>query len=124
MTLEEVKEMLPIIQAFAEGKTIEFFNHEGKWQEVVDAEFAYATSRYRIKPEPKYRPFKDKKECWNEMKRHEPFGWVIREGNFQNIMAVDSTYIYIETLHTYFPFKEALAEYTFADGTPFGIREG
>ena len=34
MTREEVKEMMPIIQAFADGKTIEFFNHEGKWQEV------------------------------------------------------------------------------------------
>lgn len=26
--------------------------------------------------EPSYRPFKNQEECWNEMLKHEPFGWV------------------------------------------------
>ena len=28
------------------------------------------------KIEPKYRPFRTKEECWNEMLKHQPFGWV------------------------------------------------
>lgn len=73
--------------------------------------------------EPTYRPFKDKEECWNEMLKHEPFGWVKRDTYFQNIMAVDCAYIYIETFATDFNYKEALGGFTFADGSPFGIKE-
>lgn len=73
--------------------------------------------------EPTYRPFKDVEECWQEMLKHEPFGWLKRGTYFQNIMAVDCAYIYIETFATDFNYKEALGEFTFADGTPFGIKE-
>lgn len=73
--------------------------------------------------EPTYRPFKDVEECWQEMLKHEPFGWLKRDTYFQNIMAVDCAYIYIETLTTNFNYKEALCEFTFADGSPFGIKE-
>ena len=76
MTREEAKELLPIIQAFADGKTIEIYND--KWNTMVfnDPHFDCAPSRYRIKPEPKYTPFKTQAECWNEMLKHQPFGWV------------------------------------------------
>lgn len=73
--------------------------------------------------EPTYRQFKNAEECWNEMLKHQPFGWLKRDTYFQNIMAVDCAYIYIETFATDFNYKEALGEFTFADGTPFGIKE-
>lgn len=72
---------------------------------------------------PTYRPFKNQEECWNEMLKHKPFGWLKRDTYFQNIMAVDCAYIYIETFATDFNYKEALSEFTFADETPFGIKE-
>ena len=31
MTREEVKELLPVMQAFAEGKTIEYSNQDKQW---------------------------------------------------------------------------------------------
>lgn len=34
MTKEQAKELLPIITAFAEGKTIEVMNISGHWDEI------------------------------------------------------------------------------------------
>ena len=65
MTREEAKELIPIIQAFADGKTIEFFK-QGEWIELNDPDFMWSADKYRIKPEPKYRPFKTQEECWEE----------------------------------------------------------
>ena len=79
MTREEAKQLLPIIQAFAEGKTIEvYYGEDQGWHTMVitNPKFDLKPSQYRIKPEPKYRPFKTKEECWNEMLKHQPFGWV------------------------------------------------
>ena len=60
MTREEAKELLPIIQAFAEGKTIEIGDNRGWRDLIIDSpKFDCEPSCYRIKPEPKYRPFKE-----------------------------------------------------------------
>ena len=133
MTREQAKELLPIIQAFAEGKTIEIYDN-GEWQDLIigNIKFDCKPSCYRIKPEPKYRPFKTKEECWNEMQKHQPFGWLKskKNGRFHCIGEVlwsDEFKIVTIALST----SESLSrssdsvfdEYTFADDTPFGIRE-
>ena len=57
MTREEAKKLLPFIQAFSEGKTIQWLTGSGKWYDVVgndtiDFEFlADRKTKYRIKPE-------------------------------------------------------------------------
>lgn len=66
---------------------------------------------YRIKPEPKYRPFKDANECWQEMLKHQPFGWVKTEEGYEQIFHVNEGDDFNST------FKYC----TFADGTPFGV---
>lgn len=78
MNRQQAKELLPIIQAYAEGKTIQYYYGGGNWVDVEPNEFvdfSNDVSKYRIKPKLKYRPFKDSEECWNEMQRHQPFGW-------------------------------------------------
>lgn len=131
MTRKEAKEMLPIIQAYAEGKTIQFLDG-GKWLDVYETDFHESTYKYRIKPEPKYRPFKSQDECWKEMQKHQPFGWIKnkKNGNFYCIGDVSWSDAYRETIIT-FSTSEMLQhssvavynEYTFADGAPFGIKE-
>ena len=132
MTREEAKELLPIIQAFADGKTIEIYDEEWKTMVFKDPHFDCAPSRYRIKPEPKYRPFKTQEECWNEMLKHQPFGWVKNEYNYVHIECVLENVIEFSpvedddgTLLTCtIDFTSVCEEgYTFADGTPFGIKE-
>ena len=113
MTREEIKIMLPIMQAFAEGKTIQYNFNEG-WRDVNIENLLGDISKYRIKPEPKYRPFKNKEECWNEMLKHQPFGWLInRDAQYINPLSIGDGKDFVNWFNLY----------TFADGEPFGINE-
>ena len=124
MTKEEVKELLPIMQAFADGKTIEFFK-QGEWMELNDPDFIWSSYKYRIKPEPKYRPFKTKEECWTEMHKHPDFGWIKNKNNgaysdistMYNSCGEDRLMI----ANSSYNLSQALEVFTFTDGTPFGI---
>ena len=135
MTREEAKELLPIIQAFAEGKTIEvYYGEEQGWHTMVitNPKFELKPSQYRIKPEPKYRPFKSQEECWQEMLKHQPFGWLKskKNGRLRCIGEVSWSDEF-ETVYIALSTSESLSrsanymfdEYTFADGAPFGIKE-
>lgn len=124
MNRKEVAELLPFIQAFAEGKTIEFKDKRFKdeWEEIsVFPNSWFKSFEYRIKPEPKYRPFKNADECWAEMKIHQPFGWVKEKE--RNVRA-EINYIHNDGVMFscgYVLFERMFDIYTFADGTPFGI---
>ena len=126
MTIEEVKELLPIIQAYADGKTIQLFD-EGKWKDVYETDFYGHPDKYRIKPEPKYRPFKTKEECWNEMQKHHPFGSLKSKDNeyFCIIGSVnkDNTITLAIEPNTDYSCTYMFEHYIFSDGTPFGIME-
>lgn len=117
MTREEAKELLPIIQAFADGNKLEYLNKDNIWEECEEPWFCSGTNRYRIKPElkyRKYRPFKTKEECWNEMLKHKPFGWVKDE---------DGQYIHVVSVRDEKSFNYWFERYTFTDEAPFGIKE-
>ena len=128
MTREEAKELLSIIQAYAEGKNIEY-SYDGEQWESTDTPSWDCNIMYRIKPEPKYRPFKTKEECWNEMLNHQPFGWVISKKSAsycylgsitQHNNNVEITFSTNEGEH--FSTERLFNNYTFADGTPFGSK--
>lgn len=129
MTRKEAKDLLPIIQAFAEGKDIEIRSKNSHaqlngWAKMD--EFIFGNFEYRIKPEPKYRPFRDAEECWQEMLKHQPFGWIKCKdasvlSKFMIINSVRNKEVSI-TLGIDFTYNELLEGYTFANGTPFGVR--
>lgn len=124
MTREEAKELLPIITAFAEGKEIEYFSDGDRWEYCKTPGF-YAYVKYRIKPEPKYRPFKNVEECWNEMQKHQPFGWIKSKKGFdcQLINGMfENEYITIGQSKDW-DLDSLMDCYTFVDGTPFGVKE-
>ena len=123
MTREEAKELLPIIQAFAEGKTIEVLHPNGEWTESDKVYFNLPPNHYRIKPVPKYRPFKSQKECWEEMHKHPDFGWGLDNvGEYVNLSRILSEGIYF-TKGGSFDFSKALKGLRFTDCVPFGIKE-
>ena len=131
MTREEAKELLPIIKAFTEGKTIEYREYDGEWKTAHTPTWS-SRLFYRIKPEPKYRPFKDMEECWQEMLKHQPFGWLKSKmnGRFSCIGEVygsdefETVYIALSTSESLSRSSDSMFEqYTFYDGTPFGINE-
>lgn len=126
MDRQQAKELLPIIQAFAEGKNIEYrskgFNED--WKKVTQIPGLSFNFEYRIKPEPKYRPFKDVEECWNEMQKHQPVG-------FMKFKDTESGYYMLTSIargvgvginDSLFSYDRVFDDYTFADGTPFGVK--
>lgn len=126
MNRQEAKQMLPIIQAYAEGKEIEFRSKgfDEEWKKVNEIPgLSYSSFDYRVKPKPQYRPFKDAEECWEEMQKHQPFGWVkAYHGQFVITEIRDSKAI-IGRNNNFMDYDYMLENYTFADGTPFGIKE-
>lgn len=126
MNRQQAKELLPIIQAFAEGKTIEFRNKSFKeWVEIDNPSFDPTITNYRIKPEPKYRSFKDKEECWNEMQRHHPFGWIKDGVSMYNIITIRQYDIIIHNGARFIShsFNWLFECFTFADGASFGVKK-
>ena len=116
---EIIQKLNPLFQAIVEGKDIQVTSGDG-WMDInLDGEGINAFTliacpeSYRIKPEAKYRPFKNAKECWQEMLKHQPFGWV----------KTDSVYEPIWHVNEGDDFNLTFKNSTFADGTPFGIKE-
>ena len=130
MDRNQAKEFYPILQAYAEGKIIECRTKPSiikgsdvpnDWTEMKEIEF-WNNIEYRIKPESTYRLFKDKEECWQEMLKHQPFGWV-KSTLFKDLALVERvTTLYVEINRDIIDYKDALEKFTFADDTPFGVK--
>ena len=132
MTREEIKELLPIMQAWAEGKIIQF-RKKGtvEWVDLYEDDLSVSSAYYyRIKPESKYRPFKSQEECWNEMHKHPDFGWVKGNatGEYKQVICISGykAELIFNVFYgspAYHSSKMMFSSYTFTDGTPFGIKE-
>ena len=133
MTREELKIVMPILTAFVEGKTIQSYDHnKWKWKDEVEhlhtADLFVCPFDFRIKPEPKYRPFKDGAECW-EIVQQEGFDWVKIKGDPTNlsvgIAEVNESNVILSGSRSEEPlgYEEAFEKLTFVDGTPFGMKE-
>lgn len=129
MTREKAKAILPIIQAYAEGKTIQYRTSNNEWVDTYKPSFSDSSSNYRIKPEPKYRPFKTREECWDEMLKHQPFSYITDDfGNVTQVNGLqldtfNELFISISRSPCLFETSHLLDRYKFIDGTPFGIKE-
>ena len=126
----EIQRLLPIFKAMADGKTIQFAvsnswididgDEEGLFLDTLIA----TPQSYRIKPEPKYRPFKDAEECWVEMCKHNPLGWVkTKLGTHRLIVLVDEERLMMGAQETAWSYRTMFNErFSFVDGTPFGVK--
>ena len=126
MTRKEIKDLLPIMQAYVEGKTIQYRVNK-EWEDIDNPSFNDLPSEYRIKPESTYRPFKTGEECWAEMHKHSDFGWVNTKNNkeYHNITNIykvmQTTKVLVDDCA--YTLGEAFNCFTFTDSTPFGIKE-
>ena len=134
MTREETKERIKVMQAYVDGKDVEVLNTD-KWELVSNPSWSPNT-KYRIKPKSAYRPFESAKECIEEMKKHEQFGWVKDADDevYDNILFVndetdeygnivkDKEVLNVRTERGYQDFRYYFDYYTFLDGSPFGVK--
>lgn len=134
MDRNQAKEFYPFLQAFADGKAIECrtkpsavkgISVPNDWTEIKKIGY-WDNIEYRIKPEPKYRPFKDAEECWQEMLKHQPFG-VVKDKYFANYQT-HRAFTCLVTNGCHFrgyedeTFENSFKNLLFADGTPFGVK--
>ena len=126
----EIQRLMPIFKAMEEGRTIQV-KEGNNWIDIdgdEDGLSVYSLKHYqswfRIKPEPKYRPFANSEECWAEMQKHQPFGWVKlkdTESGYYILKGIASQVV-IGFNETPFSYKKVFEDYTFADGEPFGVK--
>lgn len=130
MTRENVKKNMNIISAFAEGKIIQILNERDRWVDLTEREglpmgtLEDVPDIFRIKPEPKYRPFKDAEECWQEMQNHQPFGFVKfkdTESGYYMLTGI-ARGVGVGINDSLFSYDRVFDDYTFADGLPFGVK--
>lgn len=128
MDRNQSKKLLPIIQAYAEGKTIQSRCIKGDtslWYDDEDPSFD-DDFEYRIKPDSKpesktdvnYRPFANAEECWQELLKHEPFGWVkdTEANEYLNVYCISNSASSIDL------FGRMFKRCIFIDGSPYGIK--
>ena len=82
--------------------------------------------------EPKYRPFKNAEECWQEMQKHQPFGWITlqcgqKSGSKASIIKLTDNRFYFVgdgsgICHNLYNYEFDKHFWLFAYGTPFGIK--
>lgn len=127
MRKDEAAKLLPIMKAFSEGKEVQY-KANGRWYLAEDIAFFGGGQEFRIKPEPKYRPFKDAKECWQEMLKHQPFGWITNTDIERSKMidtfdsSEDDNDRPIRINESWWKLAQVFEKFTFTDGTPFGIK--
>ena len=131
MTREEANKALPTLQAFTEGKVIQMLDDRSIWTDLTEREglpigtLGESPNIFRIKPDPKYRPFKDAEECWKEMMKHQPFGWVKdkKDGHHALITAVDDDTCGMSLNgNAEWSLSGIMDLFNFADGVPFGVK--
>lgn len=125
MTKEKAEKILPVIQAIINGQKIQV-NINNRWEDVDEnhnCTFLPESYEYRIKPEPKFRPFANAEECCQEMMKHQPFGWVKIEDLYRNIANVTICSItFADNEERDVNYEQAFKNYTFSDGMPFGVK--
>lgn len=136
MDRNQAKEFYPILQAYAEGRVIECRTKQSDvkdagvpngWTEMKNIEY-WNNIEYRIKQqsEAKFRPFNTEEECWQEIRKHEPFI------KYKTIESSKDVYLIIQRIKTdgietdveRLDFETAFEWFTFADGLPFGVKVG
>lgn len=130
MTREEAKVLLPIIQAYAEGKNIQYNSVTSGWCDITESEglpmgfLEEKPSYFRIKKKFTYRPFANAEECWKEMEKHQPFGWMKhkKDGSRSLITSVIGYERKVYFNEDGWYFDRIMEHYTFADDAPFGVK--
>lgn len=138
MTREEAKVLLPIIQAFAEGKVIECrtkpsalsksWQDMNEWTEMKEIEF-WNNIEYRIKPESKTeakcRPFANIEEGLQEILKHRPLWYLKSKENWEQFqilaIKINENKVFIKGYGLLY-LADVMEDFIFPDGTPFGVK--
>lgn len=116
------EEKIAVMTAYAEGKEVEFLSEIGRWLPASNPLWNWETTIYRVKPEPKYRPYANAEECYKDVVKHG--GWVKNtSGQYINVIAVfERSMAYADNISL--RYEKACSHWVWADdATPCGVLE-
>lgn len=121
MTIEETKKCIEVMQAYANGEKIESRERiYNVFEEITNPIWDWDTIDYRVKPEPKVRPYANTEECFADVKKHG--GWIKVSSDYMMITGVSQ--IGFRIYDKWHMFIDAAKICTWADdGSPCGVVE-
>lgn len=122
MTREETKKAIEIMQAYVDGKEIEYYySGSEKWKKSCDPSWIFFNGfKYRIKSEPKYRPYANAEEMDKAIQEHG--SWVKNKATgLRRQIASYCDRVFLSGNSDDYYYDDMLKLYTWQDGTPCGI---
>lgn len=119
------QEKIAVMQAYADGEKIQY-RCNGDWVDINSPSWNWIKYIYRVKPEPKLRPYKDSNEFFKAQREH---GLYLQEkgktvGYFPFRVTDICVTWHIGTSSTNTAgYESLLKDYQWQDGSPCGILE-
>lgn len=126
------KEMIEIMQAYEDGKKIEsrqvFLDEDEPWVDESCPSWNWVGFEYRVKPELKYRPYKDTAEMIADLRERGrvwfalsmPLIWIRDTDGCSWLVTVYRHEVVHLSNGICLDMKYLLEDYTYLDGTPCG----
>lgn len=119
MTKKDTKLAIEIMQAYVEGKQIQFKYKENEvWSDIGSPRWSFDVFDYRVKPEPKYRPYANAEEFLKAQQEH---GMYIKVNGIY-VLPIRIAFDKVEGKGD-ISYGYLLKNYQWQDGTPCGIME-
>lgn len=128
MTRDQAKKAIELLQAYIDGKTIEYKIRgiDYNWCQFKKNDnpaFDWSTTDYRIKPEPTYRPYNSMQEFMEAEKKHGP--WLLRDCDhsiaYKALHVSDQA---VSFLNYHKSFEDLFNDFEWQDGTGCCVMEG
>jgi hypothetical protein len=114
-------EMIAVIQAHKEGKKIEIsWKGDKEWDLLDSALWNFNSFNYRIKPEPKYRPFTLQEAVDAELEGKRIFD---RDGGVDEIAGYSMEGVFVDDGDDFITYGELSDYYVFGNSAPCGVLE-
>ena len=132
------QEKIEVMKAYAEGKTIQVREVNDKewadWVISIEPEWDWVAADYRIKPEEKYRPYKDTEEMIEDFRKKVGMGypklflpsvWVKKkaDGSRKLVTEFGFTCVWLSVDPVGITMSKLSQDYTYLDGSPCGMKE-
>lgn len=122
--MKTTEEKIAVMQAYVDGKKIQRtkLTIYQDWEDHPAPKWNWYYYDYRIKPEPKCRPYASAKECFDEVKKHG--GWIKDRNHEVYYTITDVGNLGCRFNGRFFMYKDLFLCYDWADdGSPCGIME-
>lgn len=131
MNREEAKRLSEVLKAYSEGKIIQWsWNNCDSWNTIVEP-WNFETNidkiTYRVKPEPKYRPYKNAKEFLTAQKEHGIYLGLVNRREEDDLFIPDRVnslgiqWVSIIGNRIFKNYNDLALNYAWQDDTPCGI---